>query len=408
MSLYLKLAIRNIFRNKRRTIIAGVAIGIGLAALIFVDALVIGMERNLIDSATGSFMGEAQIHREGYRETYDVELTINRADSIVADLNTNPQVEAFTTRVMSYAMITSPSGLSSVTLVGVNPKTETQLSKIDEAIQSGSFFEANGERNILVGNDLAEILDAELGDRVVLTVSQAGTGDLSQEMFRISGIFHFNIKEMDRSMVFVRQRKAQEMLGLENGIHEIALTFTNRNLSRNEDLSFWDEYSSHGNEALSWTELMPELKTALQISSFSTLITGIILFAVVALGIINTLFMSLHERMFEFGVLRAIGTRPFAMGRLIVLEAGALAVLASLIGIVLGFAITALLGKIGIDYTGIEFSGVTFTQLLYPVLEIDQFIIYPLAVYIFTILSSLYPAVYAARLSPADAMRRSV
>ena len=402
------MAIRNVWRNKRRTFIAGSAIGIGLAALIFVDALVVGMERNMIGSATESFMGEAQIHRDGYRESYDVDQTIINADSLTTGLEADNRVMAFTTRVMSFAMITSPSGLSSVSMVGINPETEQYLSKTDEAIIEGEYFEGESTRNILIGDDLADLLEAKIGSRIVLTVSQAETGDLSQEMFRISGIFHFNIKEMDRGMVFIRQKRAQKMLGLENRIHEIAIIFNDRNLSQDKNIDFWEKYSRYGNEAVSWTVLMPELKTALQLSSFSTTIVGIILFAVVALGIINTLFMSLHERMFEFGVLRAVGTRPFAMGRLIVIEAAALAVLASVIGVVLGFTVTAILSRVGIDYTGIEFSGVTFTELLYPVLKPKQFIIYPITVYIFTILSSLYPAVYAAKLSPSDAMRKSV
>jgi len=402
------MAIRNVLRNKRRTFIAGSAIGIGLAALIFVDALVVGMETNMIGSATESFMGEAQIHRDGYRESYDVDQTIIHADSLATRLKDDNRVEAFTTRVMSFAMITSPSGLSSVSMVGVNPETERYLSRIDEAIIEGEYFEGESARNILIGDDLADLLESEIGSRIVLTVSQSGTGDLSQEMFRVSGIFHFNIKEMDRGMVFIRQERAQKMLGLENRIHEIAIKFEDRSLSQNNDIDFWNIYSEYGNEAVSWTVLMPELKTALQLSSFSTAIVGVILFAVVALGIINTLFMSLHERMFEFGVLRAIGTRPFAMGRLIVIEAAALAVIASIIGILLGFTVTAILSRVGIDYTGIEFSGVTFTELLYPELQLSQFVFYPITVYIFTVLSSLYPAVYAAKLSPSDAMRRSV
>ena len=137
------------------------------------------------------------------------------------------------------------------------------------------------------------------------------------------------------------------------------------------------------------------------------MIVGVILFGVVSLGIINTLFMSLYERMFEFGVLRALGTRPFSMGRLIVFEAGGLAVISIVLGLIIGFFVTYLVAQIGIDYIGIEYEGVTFTELLYPVLELRQFIIYPVLVFFFTMLVGLYPAFYAGRLNPVDAMRRS-
>ena len=117
--------------------------------------------------------------------------------------------------------------------------------------------------------------------------------------------------------------------------------------------------------------------------------------------------MSLYERMFEFGVLRAVGTRPFGMARVILFEAGALAIVSIALGAVLGFLVTALLTHTGIDYTGIEMTGVTIQELIRPIMKVEQFIIYPVWLFIFTIIAGLYPARYAAKMSPAAAMRRS-
>ncbi|MFZ0390476.1 MAG: FtsX-like permease family protein [Calditrichia bacterium] len=411
--MFIKMAWRNIFRNKRRTIIAGIAIGLGLASLIFVDALMIGMERNMIHSATASFMGEGQIHRSGYREAQDVELTINSPREVVSRLQADPRVSAFAERVMSFGMISSPSNINSVNIVGINPSAEKELSQIDEALQQGDYFEGGSSREILIGSELADILEVELGDRVVVTLAQAESGDLSQEMFRVSGIYHFNVTEMDLGLAFIQLEKARRMLGLgPQAVHEIALKFKKAGLGRDKKASFWQEYSSNGNEALGWNSLMPELEAVFELSQFSTYITGLILFGVVALGIINTLFMSIHERMFEFGVLRAVGTRPFHLGRLIIFEAGALALLSILLGNVLGFAATYIVAQIGIDYTGIdytgiEFSGVTFRELLYPVMQLRQYVEYPFWVFIFTLVAGIYPAWYAAKMKPAEAMRKS-
>ncbi len=407
MRLYLKLAVRNLFRNKRRTFIAGTAIGIGLAALIFTDALIIGMEENMIASATQSFLGEGQIHLKGFRESFAVESTIANQTQLLDRLRKEEKVSHFTRRVMSFAMITSPANLSSVSMVGIDPASERYLSQIDEAITLGSYFAGDKKHDIIIGSKLAEILEVDIGSRVVLTVAQAHSGDLSQEMFRVSGIYHFNIQEMDRAMVFVRLGQAQQMLALDDEVHQIALRFTEAEYARDQSLPFWQSYSRDGNEAVSWTVLLPELEAAFELSHFMTWIVGLILFGVVALGIINTLFMSLHERMFEFGVLRAVGTRSSAMARLIIFEAGALAGLSIILGTVLGFLVTSITAKIGIDYTGIEFSGVTFRELLYPVLQADQFVIYPFAVFLFTVVMGLYPALFAAKMSPAKAMRRS-
>lgn len=408
MWMFIKLAWRNIFRNKRRTIIAGMAIGIGLASLIFVDALWIGMESHMIKSATSSFLGEGQIHHIDFRETQEIEYTINNLDDILTQLPKEDIVEYYTRRTMAFAMISSPANIQSILLVGINPVNEQNLSQLDEAIIEGTFFKDSNERDLLIGSELANILEVSMGDRVVITVAQAKTGDLSQEMFRVAGIYHFNIPEMDKGMAFVRLEKAQEMLALGSDVHEIALKFIDPSYGRAKTLDFWKKYSQNNNEAVGWTVLLPQLEAAFELSQFSTLITALILFGVVSLGIINTLFMSIHERMFEFGIIRAVGTRPFGVLRLILFEAGALAVISIILGNLLGFISTYLVSKIGIDYTGIEFVGVTFRELLYPVLKIKQFIIYPIWVFIFTLFAGLYPAVYAAKMSPAEAMRKSM
>lgn len=404
---YIKLAFRNILRNKRRMLIAGSAIGIGLAAMIFTDALMIGMEDNMIASATDSFMGEGQIHHRNFREAFAVEYTIPGKDDIIRRLKDEKLISRFTQRTMSFAMITSPANLSAISLVGINPETERDLSEIDEAIVSGDYFAGNNLRDVVIGSKLAEILEVDIGDRVVVTVAQAHTGDLAQEMFRISGIYHFNIKEMDRGMAFIRLPMAQKILGIGSEIHEIALRFTNRQFSRDPALPFWDRYNTESVEAVSWTALLPEMVATIDLAKVAIYVMGLILFGVVSLGIINTLFMSLHERMFEFGVLRAVGTRAFTMARLILFEAGVLGVFSGILGSLIGLVVTLIVAKTGIDYSGIEFSGVTFRHLLYPVLTISQFIVYPVALIFFTVLVAVYPATYAARMKPAEAMRRS-
>jgi ABC-type lipoprotein release transport system permease subunit len=403
----MKLAWRNLFRNKRRTIIAAIAIGVGLAALIFTDAVIQGMKRQMIQSATAAYLGEGQIHRQGFRLTQEAELTINDPEKVRAELEEDGDVEAFASRAEGFGMITSPADVSSVMLVGVDPEEEKRLSRVDDNIRQGDFFAGSSERDLVIGSDLAEVLGVALGDRVVATVSQARTGELAQDMFRISGIYEFGVKEMDRGFAFIRLPKAQQMLGIAEGIHEIALKFKAFGFANEKDNPFWERYTAGGNEAVSWAVLLPQLRGVLDMVWISLAFTAVLLFGVVAFGIINTLFMSLYERMFEFGVLRAVGTRPSGVKRLIVFEAGALALLSIGMGTALGLVVTFVISKTGIDYRGIEFAGTAFYDLLYPVLHVQQFIIYPLAVFAFTLLVGLYPARVAGKMRVADALRKS-
>jgi len=408
MWFYIKLAWRNIFRNKRRTIITGLAIGIGLASLVFTDALIIGMKENMINSATSSFLGEAQIHRKNYRETQEVEKTIYNNDKVAAKIKKDNRVKNFSERVISYSMINSPANVRSVVVYGIDPKNEKYISEIDDGIIKGNYLKEENERGIVIGNKLAELLDVEIGDRVVVTVSQADTADLSQDMFLVSGIFKMHVEDLEKGTIFINKEKAQEMLGLKGKIHEIAITFNKSGYANNESTPFVREFTTDNNEAANWPTLFPQMKLVFQMTDFSTMILGVIIFGIVIFVIINTLFMSLYERLFEFGVLRAIGTRASGVRKMIVLEAGALGVISVIMGIILGYILTYIVSKVGIDYRGLEFVGTTFTKLLYPVMEIRQFILYPILVFLFTIVISLYPAVYAGKMKIAEALRKSL
>ncbi|MCK5222890.1 MAG: ABC transporter permease, partial [Candidatus Aminicenantes bacterium] len=317
-------------------------------------------------------------------------------------------VDKFSERTLSLGMITSPSTAESVLVFGIDPDSDKYLSKIDDRIREGSYFGNGGKREIVIGSKLAEVLEVSLGDRIVITVAQAFSGDLSQEMFLIGGIYHFNVKEMDNGMVLIRKERAQEMLNIGKEIHEIAVKFTGIRMAEDKKLPFWSKYGSGENEALSWSKIMPELKNMLDMTDISLYMMGGILFFVVIFGIINALFMSLYERMFEFGILKAVGTRPGGLRKLIIFEAASLAVISNIIGIILGFAGSVLLLKYGIDYGGIELSGAYMHEKIYPVMNIYQYIKYPVFVFIFTIIIGLYPAFVAGKMKVTDALRKSM
>jgi ABC-type lipoprotein release transport system permease subunit len=408
MRMLLKLAWRNIFRNKRRTLLSGLAVGMGLASMIFIFGIYDGMLKSMIRTATASFLGEGQIHAEGFRDTNEVELTIGDFSRVMDSLEEEEIIESFTPRTLSIGMLTSPSDVATALVYGIDPLREPPMSLLDEALLEGEYIGADDIRGILVGSKAADNLEIGIGDRVVLTVAQSETGDLSQELFRIRGIFHYNIKEADSSMMYIHIDKAREMLGIGQSAHEIALKFTDIELAGDRSLPLWSRYSEGGNEAIGWNDIVPQLDSVVDMTDLGAYIVGVLVFCIVALTIMNTLFMSLYERMYEFGVLRAIGTRPLSMASLIMLEALLLGVVSSIIGAALGFCLTGYFALSGIDYRGIEFASVTFTELLYPTIIPRHYITVPLLILSFAGIAALYPAWFAASLRPADTMRRSL
>ena len=407
MLMLIRLAWRNIFRCGRRTVLSALAIAIGLAALIFTDAFTIGMKESVVRTATDTFLGQGQIHAEGFRSTYAAEKTIHQGERTLAALEREGQVASFAPRTLTIGMLNSAANVSAVTLYGIDPKREREVSKIDEAIVRGAYLEGGDGGRILVGSKLAETLEVGLEDRVVVTVAQAESGALAQEMFRVGGIFRFNVREMDAGVVFIDLGAGQKLSGLGAEVHEIALHFDDIAVAGDPGSELWRRYGQGGNEILGWKELLPTLDAVLETSHFSMLILGVILFAVVALTIVNTLLMSLYERMFEFGMLRALGTRPRRLASLILMETASLALVSSVMGSALGLAVVCFFAGYGIDYVGIEFSGVTLRELIYPVVEVRQFVVFPLMVFAFALVAGIYPALLAARVEPVEAMRRS-
>jgi len=403
-----RLAWRNIFRNRRRTVLSGLAIGIGLAALIFTDALMIGMLDSMVRAATDTFLGHAQIHSSGFRDTIEAGNTIHNIEGVISALDRHPDVKGYSERTEAFGMLSSPVNSSSIVFFGIDPEMESRVSKIKDAVIKGDYLSGNGFRRVLVGSRLASRLEIEVGDRVVLTTSNARTGELSQEMFRVGGIFEFGVKEMDTATVFITLSESRKMLGLGREAHEIAVMFNDPAEADKVVRSIRDDPSFSGNEFLTWRELMKELDAVLDLSNFTKYILAMILFGIVALIILNTLFSSLYERLYEFGVLRAIGTRPAMMGMLILLEAASLSIVSIVFGIITGAVVTYIFSTVGIDYRGIEFARVTFREMIYPVFKLRQYVEYPVWIILFSVAAGIYPAIYAAKLMPARVMRRSM
>lgn len=412
MPLALRLAWRNTLRNKRRTLLTALVIGVGLAALMFVDGMIEGMKLSMIRSATQTLLGEAQIHASGYRLEPDVDRWVPELERVTEALKKSPLVDAFSQRVVAQGMLSSAASVSAVQAYGVDAGNEERISLFKKAIRQGAFLSGN-EQEILIGTDLAHELEVGLGDRLVLTVSQSaleGKGELSQELFRVSGIFDLQSKSINRGIVLMNRPALEKSLQLRGRVHEIAIRFKDPTVAvdpvRREAL--WKEVAATQAVIEDWSELMPALKGMLEMSNTSVGIMGFILFGVISIGVINSLLMSLYERMYEFGVLRAIGTRPWGIARMIFLESLCLGGIALGMGILLGGALVYWFSVSGIPMPGTEYAGTVLREPIKTIPGIFQFTALPIIVLLLTFLAGLYPARVAARLNPSQAMRRSL
>ena len=210
--LIIKLALRNLFRNTRRTLLTVLLIGCSLSALILTDAVLLGMVDVMIESLTKTLSGEAQVHRQGFTDNYDVDLYMPESASIESQLENDPSVAAYASRVISGGMISSSYNVGAGIIYGVDADQERHLSKLAAAITLGHYLE--DANDILIGEPMAELLEIKLGDRVVITQAEANTGELSQALFRVAGIFKFGVRELDSNIVFINISQARKILGI--------------------------------------------------------------------------------------------------------------------------------------------------------------------------------------------------
>lgn len=401
-----RLANRSIFRNIRRTLLTVLLISCSLVAILFTDAFVRGMVSTMVKISTQTFLGEAQVHQQGFRATNDIDLYIEDTHTLFSKIAETEAIQAYAPRVISGAMTSSSDNVSAAIIYGVDSDKEAQVSKLKQAMVDGLYLSGK-ESEILLGQRLAELLEVSLGDRLVVTVSQAHGGDLSQALFRVSGIFSFNERNMDNGMAFINLSQAQELLNI-NGVHEIALRLQNLNQADDKTLLFWQALNNEKLETLAWQDLVPQLSSMLAMTEYSTLIVSTILYVLVCLGLINTMFMSIFERQTEFGILLAIGTRPKQLFIQILLEGFLIGLLSLVLGLILAFIVCYWGSITGIDYTDLEMTGLTLNEPIYLILDTMSFIKMAFATLLVTILACIYPAVHAAKLQPSFAMRKTL
>lgn len=386
---------RNIFRNKQRTLLTTFVIGIGLSALILQDAFMEGMFKNITTKATETLLGHGQIHHQRYRESLEVDDVINNPKELFSFLDDSDSLAAYSPRIITPAMISSPKNLAPITLYGIDPDKERELSRIPETLIAGEYI---GEKKTLViGSSTADLLEVSEGDHVVVTVSQSQTGELAQDLFIVGGIFHLGEEFVDGGVGFVSLAQGQTLLNIGPNIHEVALKFKDFNKASQKDLSFWKEASKGDNDAQNWIELAPALRAILNLSEYAIYIVSSILFSLVALIITNSLFMSIYERIHEFGILRSIGTTPLQLFTLIMVESGSLGLLSSAIGLLIALPLLTVLQITGINYSGIDIAGLTIGESIYPIFLWKQITYFPLSIVAFTLT--------AARISPVKAMQ---
>lgn len=400
----LRLAWRNIWRNRRRSSIILTSIVIGVTAMLFTDSLMRGFMNQMFQNQLGAHTSHMQIHAAGFHDNKTVQNFMPRPDSIVTILEADQRVLHVSRRIIAFGLLTSASSSSGVSFVGIDPRREADITTISRSLTRGRYL-GGGANEIFMSERLAQSLDLRLGDRVVAMASTAD-GTVGSEMFRIVGLYQSASSAFDKVHVYIRITTAQRLLRVGDRVSEIAV------IARSVDsiphlkaktLARLDK----SYEVLSYQDLLPSLLSQLELTESMMAVFYFIIGLAMIFGVINTMLMSVFERIREFGVLKSIGMRNSTLFSLIELEALLLGLLGTLSGLGMGMIIHAYTIRSGLDFSIFSEALASYGAgaVIYPELNVASIATGLSIILGVCALAALYPAYRAMRLEPVHAMR---
>ncbi|MBL6989519.1 MAG: ABC transporter permease [Bacteriovoracaceae bacterium] len=393
-----KMAIRNVVRQKRRSILTGLAMTVGFVLMSISLGFNYGGYGRMIELFTRSSTGHIQIHYKDYLDNPSLFKTLNNPGEIEKVLQQTPFIKGFAPRVYGGALTFLQNKSTGVSLVGIDPQKESKLTTIKKRIIQGSYLESPDAHQVLIGKSVASVLKATLGDELIL-ISQGADGSIANDLFKVVGI----MGEVDAYKIFLPISVMQEYLSLQTKVHE----YTTIIADYQQSTVFADKLKKKlpNLDIRPWQIVEKDFYKAMKADEQGNFFfLGIIMF-IVALGVLNTVLMSVLERTKEFGILKAIGSRPMHIYNLIVIESQILAFTSIVLGTILAIFANWWFIHNGIVFDPpISYGGVMFDEMV-STLELKVFIAPAVTVSVTSLVVSIFPGIRAARIVPVKAMR---
>ncbi len=406
---YCLLAWKNIWRNRRRTIITLAAIAFSIMLVQALHNLSYGVYAGMVDSGVRAGSGHLAIYHSNYLDSRDEELTFQE-DDMVARISAIDGVEQVLPRLYIPALAQSSRESRGIMIIGVDPAREITINPFIKKLNDDEMVRASDSRDAVVGAKLLDELQIRTGQKFVVT-AQHTDGTLHSELLRVRGVVRSGMKDIDSSLIMVGHKRAALLTGRKGAIHELAIILKNPQDEQTIYPLVAKLIAPESETTLvSWERAMPNLANAIKLDYASQKFIFLIILMIVAIGVVNTLLMSVMERMREFGVILALGSKPMTLRIMIMLEALTLGLLAALIGTILGSLATWYLVKVGVDLQTfvpetLEFGGVVFDPVLRATWDPAWMFNIALYVIALTLLAALYPAIKAGRITPVEGMR---
>ena len=403
-----KLAWRNLWRNKLRTSIIIGAMIFGLTGVIAMMGFMTGFVDSLVSNAIRWQTSHIQVHNKAYLLNPDISAQIPAANELINEIRQIPSVDVVSERFLVDGMIASSRSNRAVRFNGVELDSEAKITPLSQHITKGEWLDQQGGNPILVSEKLAERLNLRVGSKVVLTFTDAN-GQVAGAAYRVRGLFKTPSTTFDDRNVFVRKADLQRTAQME-GVHEIAVLLKDASEIRNTIEQLNDMVSKAPWQGVvtvrDWQKIQPMLATMMSTMDVSNQVILIIFVIAMMFGIINIMLMSVYERTQEFGVLMAVGMQKHKIFVLLILETSMLGAAGALLGIFLSSVIIKALNHFGISLAamsdGLGAYGVD--TLLRPRVSLEEYVMVLFIVVAASFIAAIYPARQILKQRPVDAM----
>jgi len=405
--LTLLLAWRNIWRNRRRTLITMTSIVMAVVLSAVTQSMQRGQYDMMIDISAGQFSGHLQLQADGYLDEPTLDNSMELTDELIRVVELEPGVKAVVPRLNSFALAAGYDRSRATMLIGIDVLAERHLSDPEEKLVEGRYFTSNSDPSVVISQGLSEFLNVGLGDTLVL-LGSGYQGMSANGAYPVVGILKFGLPDLNKALVYMPMETIHDFTGAYGRVTGVAILVDNIKYSAN----IADRLQAkipEGILALDWTIVMPDLVQAIQADYGSGFIILLVLYMVVGFGILGTVLMMTAERSYELGVMGAIGTPRSRLAGMITLEMFMITSIATLAGIVMSlplmyyYNINPIMLEGEMVATMHEYGMEPFLQFsVDPLIPVTQAVI----VLMISLVIALYPIVHMYRLKSVEAMRR--
>ncbi len=406
MNTILKIAWRNIWRNKRRTLITVASIMFALFFAIIMRGFQTGSYAKMKENAVESYSGYIQIHKKGYWDDKNINNIFSLDEDIIAKLESDPRVNVVIPRLESFTLASSGESTKGVAVMGISPEKEDKMTKIKSYLQDGEFIQSN-DKSILVAEGLAKFLNVKVNDTLVL-FSSGYHGATAAGLYPVKGIIKLPFPEMNRSTVYLSVSEAQSFFSTGNQL--TALVFDLKDIDDVMDIEqiINESINLSEYEVMNWQVMNKELIQMIESDNAGGIIMIAILYLVIAFGIFGTVMMMTNERIREFSVMISVGMQKRKLALIIIVELIFLTSIAVIAGILISLPVMFYYYYNPIEFTGDAVDAMkdfNFEPVMPMSMDIQIFIFQGIAITILMIIAMSYPTIKIMTLNIVKGLR---